>query len=390
MAPLAAERSAPTGFFPFPPPPNMPLAPPPPGVTPNFDHPESNAWHVDVTAAICIPLIVLFSSIRLYTQYRLYPSRTLADYTFMLAAAWTIIYIAILLALLDKGLFGRHIWDTKMEDLTNTPFLLTLVLEAIYGPFVWMIKISLFFLYRQLFHPKQYFLYLVWAGVIVSGLFYWSSLIAAVALCAPRGDETYIMAFASARCGKTKGLAVVMGVFNVLSDLYLLVIPIPPVLGLHLQPRKKIGLLILFATGILAFNASALGLHYRVQVNKSLDDTWKIMPLYLAIIIEMTAGIAVLCMPAMAALSKQCMPAVSKYFGRSNIDSNDTEQATFYEMAKPRNTINSPSARDKEAQCSKECGRMATSSSDSANELRPRTSDSMTLGEKPGRTSVSP
>ena len=229
----------------------MPLAPPPPGVTPNFEHPASNTWHVQVTAAVCIPLIVLFSSLRLYTQQHLYSSRTIADYTFMLAAVWTIVYISILLVLLDKGLFGRHIWDLKMEDLTNTPFLLVLILEAIYGPFVWVIKVSLFFLYRQIFHPKQYLHYLVWAGISATGLFYWSTLIAAVALCAPRGDETYIMAFATARCGDTKGLAVVTGAFNVLSDLYLLVIPIPPIIALQLPRRRKIGLLIVFATGIL-------------------------------------------------------------------------------------------------------------------------------------------
>ncbi|KAI4283134.1 MAG: hypothetical protein L6R38_002398 [Xanthoria sp. 2 TBL-2021] len=390
MAPLAADSSVPNGFFPFPPPANMPLAAPPPRVTPNFDHPASNAWHVDVTAAVCIPLIVLFSSLRLYTQYRLYPSRTIADYTFMLAAAWTIIYIGILLALLDKGLFGRHIWDLKMEDLTNAPFLMVLILEAIYGPFVWIIKVSLFCLYRQIFAPKQYLLYLVWAGIIVTGVFYWSTLVAAVALCAPRGNETYIMAFATARCGETKGLAVVSGVFNVLSDLYLLVIPIPATLALHLPRRKKIALLFLFATGVLAFNASCLGLHYRIQVNRSLDDTWKIMPLYLAIIIEMTAGIAVLCMPAMAALSRRYTPAVTAYFSRNNDDSNDNEHSTFYEMAKPRNVANSSNARKVEAQSSNNYGHTATSSSESANELRPNTSDSVTLAEKLGRASGSP
>ncbi len=229
----------------------MPLATPPPGVTPNFDHPESNSWHVNVTAAICIPLIVIFSSLRLYNQYRLRPSRTIADYTFMLAAAWTVIYIAILLALLNKGLFGRHIWDLKVEDLSNAPFLLVLILEAIYGPFVWVIKVSLFFLYRQIFTPKPYLQHLALAGIIVTGLFYWSSLVAAVVLCSPRGNETYIMAFATARCGETKGLGVIIGVFNVLSDLYLLVIPIPATLALHLPRRKKIALLFLFATGIL-------------------------------------------------------------------------------------------------------------------------------------------
>ncbi|CAL8583259.1 hypothetical protein XPA_008888 [Xanthoria parietina] len=390
MAPLAADSSVPIGFFPFPPPANMPLATPPPGVTPNFDHPESNSWHVNVTAAICIPLIVIFSSLRLYNQYRLRPSRTIADYTFMLAAAWTVIYIAILLALLNKGLFGRHIWDLKVEDLSNAPFLLVLILEAIYGPFVWVIKVSLFFLYRQIFTPKPYLQHLALAGIIVTGLFYWSSLVAAVVLCSPRRNETYIMAFATARCGETKGLGVIIGVFNVLSDLYLLVIPIPATLALHLPRRKKIALLFLFATGILAFNASALGLHYRVQVNRSYDDTWKIMPMYLTVIIEMTAGIAILCMPAMATLSRRYTPAVTAYFSRNNKDSNENEQSRFYEMAKQRNVSHSSNARTFEAQGSNIYGHTATSSSDSANELRPHTSDSVTFVEKLGRASNSP
>ncbi|KAL8766790.1 MAG: hypothetical protein Q9209_006529 [Squamulea sp. 1 TL-2023] len=307
----------------------MPLALPPPGVTANFDHPAVNTWHVSITAAICIPLIVIFSLLRLYTQQYIYPSRTKADYTFMLAALWTIIYIGLLLALLDKGLFGRHIWELKLKDLTNTPFLLVLILEAIYGPFIWIIKLSLFFLYRQIFAPKQYLQYLIWGGIAVTGLFYWSSTVIAVALCAPRGNETYIMAFATARCGATKQLAVASGVFNVLSDLYLLVIPVPATLALHLPRRKKIGLLILFATGILA--------------------------------------------------------AVVAYFGRSHNENNDTEQGTFYQMTKLRNVVTHPNNQDIEFLSSDRHGHRATSSSDSAMQLRTDTSDSVTLTEQPSR-----
>ncbi|KAL8863020.1 MAG: hypothetical protein Q9178_000393 [Gyalolechia marmorata] len=392
MVPTAGDSTGgtPAGFFPFPPPANMPLALPPPGVTANFDHPASNTWHVNVTAAICIPLIVVFSSLRLYAQWYLYPCRTKADYTFMLAAVWTVIYIGLLIALLDKDLFGRHIWDLKLDDLTNAPFLLVLILEAIYGPFIWIIKVSLFLLYRQVFAPIPYLQYLVWGGITVTGLFYWSTVVAAVALCAPRGSETYIMAFATARCGKTKQLAVATGVFNVLSDLYLLVIPVPATLALHLPRRKKVGLLVLFATGILAFNASALGLHFRIQVNENLDDTWKVMPLYLAIIIEMTCGIAVLCMPAMAAIFRQCQSAVTAYLSRNKEDTNDNEQGTFYQMTKLRNAVTPSNSRNLESHSNNKHGHTATSSGDSAIQLRTNTSDSATLTEQPGRASGSP
>ncbi|KAL8677664.1 MAG: hypothetical protein Q9186_005926 [Xanthomendoza sp. 1 TL-2023] len=396
---------APTvGYMPSPPPadmPSMPLAVPPPGLTPDFEHPASNSFHVTIAVAICIPIIVILASLRMYNLLCIHRQRTVADYTFMLATVWTIIYFGLVMALLNKGLFGIHIWELRLQDLTNTPFLLVLLLESLYGPFVWLIKTSLFLLYRQIFSTKRYLQNLVWAGVIVTGLFYWSTTIAKIALCAPRGHETYIMAFATARCGRTKSLAVGSGVFNVLSDLYLIVIPIPPTWSLHMKPRKKWRLIAVFLTGILAFNASALGLHFRVDVNRSLDDTWKIMPFYLSIIVEMTAGITVLCMPSIAAIVRHHKPAVMAYFNRnsayrnqnSNQNSshdNENQQGTFYQMSKLRKEITTSNSQTVESQGNTRHGHMAKSSDDSAIQLRSHTPDSETLTEGPSAAAASP
>lgn len=42
-----------------------------------------------------------------------------------------------------------------------------------------------------------------------------------------------------------------MAVLNVVSDFYVLALPLPAVLGLKMQARKKIGLVALFSTGLL-------------------------------------------------------------------------------------------------------------------------------------------
>ncbi|KAL8804144.1 MAG: hypothetical protein Q9200_005950 [Gallowayella weberi] len=362
------------GYMPSPPPANsssLPLSLPPPGMTADFEHPTSNSFHVTIAAATCIPIIVMLASLRMYNLLCIHRQRTVADYTFMLATIWTIIYFGLLMGLLNKGLFGRHIWEIRLEDLTNNPFLLVLLLESLYGPFVWLIKTSLFLLYRQIFSTKRYLQNLVWAGIIVTGLFYWSSTIAKIALCAPRRHETYIMAFATARCGRTKTLAVGSGVFNILSDLYLIVIPIPPTLALHLNPRKKWRLIAVFLTGILVL----LSTHS---------------------VVEMTAGITVLCMPSIAAIVRHHKPAVVAYFNRndayrnenSNQNSshdNENQHGTFYQMTKLRNVVttsNSQSVDNKH-------GHMAKSSDASAIQLRTHTADSETLIEWPSGPVIS-
>jgi hypothetical protein len=42
--------------------------PPPPGVIPNFEHPESRGNQVVVTIAVLLPLATLVLSLRLYTR----------------------------------------------------------------------------------------------------------------------------------------------------------------------------------------------------------------------------------------------------------------------------------------------------------------------------------
>lgn len=45
-----------------------PLASPPPGVIPNFVNPESHAYQLIITVAVCLAFVVIAVSMRLYTK----------------------------------------------------------------------------------------------------------------------------------------------------------------------------------------------------------------------------------------------------------------------------------------------------------------------------------
>jgi len=57
----------------------MPAGAPPPGVIPNFTDPKTRVWMIDVSAAVCLPLLVFFASSRLYAKAFIVKKRSWDD-----------------------------------------------------------------------------------------------------------------------------------------------------------------------------------------------------------------------------------------------------------------------------------------------------------------------
>jgi hypothetical protein len=72
-----------------------------------------------------------------------------------------------------------------------------------------------------------------------------------LSMCSPRQEETFIIADASERCLMLSSQWYSLAAFNVLSDVYLVIIPIPVVMKLQLSTEKKIRVCAIFMTGIL-------------------------------------------------------------------------------------------------------------------------------------------
>ena len=106
-------------------------------------------------------------------------------------------------------------------------------------------------MYLRIFSPSRPTRYLIFLGITFIVLFYTACFLTEVISCTPRPEESWIEALESKRCNKDLTLGYVMAAFNVLSDFYLLGIPIPVVWKLQLPLRRKVGISAVFMTGFL-------------------------------------------------------------------------------------------------------------------------------------------
>ena len=126
---------------------------------------------------------------------------------------------------------------------------MTILFESLYGAVLFLIKLTLFLLYLHIFSRVRWLKCLVWAGIILAAAFYGSMIIVFSVICTPRNGESYAEAFQTPKCLKAADVSLAAGIFNMVSDIYLLVIPIPAVWGLKMERKRKLGVLIIFATG---------------------------------------------------------------------------------------------------------------------------------------------
>ena len=121
---------------------------------------------------------------------------------------------------------------------SNPPFFLT--------------KLPLFLLYLRPIAVTLWFRYAIYFGIAACAVFYAAAIIAYSVPCIVRPGETWLQVRSSSYCLQ-EGIPVTYmeGIFGLLSDIYLFMLPIPVILSLHLSLRKRLGVISIFATGLL-------------------------------------------------------------------------------------------------------------------------------------------
>lgn len=115
-----------------------------------------------------------------------------------------------------------------------------------------LVKSSILFLYRRLFWPRNSARYMVWIGVLLIVPSYLGFLIGALVYCVPRTGENWLSYSAKSRCAQPQlRLSNVQGVFGIISDIYLLAIPVFQVSQLRVSTSRKVGIAAIFLTGLL-------------------------------------------------------------------------------------------------------------------------------------------
>ncbi|KAI1475540.1 hypothetical protein F4774DRAFT_276503 [Daldinia eschscholtzii] len=282
---------------------------PPPGQESNFTNPESRSHQLYILIAVLSPIIVLVGSLRIYSRLRITRSFGVDDWLCIVATILTLSYSALLLKLLWKpggGILGIHFWDVPISHYIEYQkgSLADSVLIRITNT---TIKVAFLTFYLRLFSPVTYVRYMVLAGMALVITFCVVFVIVDLVACAPWPSEhgDWIAPSLIDRCSRISvPLITAAAYFTVITDFYVLLIPLHQIPTLGLSPRRKVGVSIIFLTGLLATGAALTNLIIRQdkKIFDRSDFTWTIVPVYMTSLVEINVGLICLSLPVIFVL----------------------------------------------------------------------------------------
>ncbi|KAL8990812.1 MAG: hypothetical protein Q9169_008031 [Polycauliona sp. 2 TL-2023] len=224
-----------------------PALPPPSGQEPNFAHPDSlRPWII----------------------------------------AGLVTYDALLIALMHRH-GGVHGWDLTELDVN----------EANYA--------SILVFYRRIFLSQKgdYFDWVLRIFMVVLIIFYTSTTLAKIWACDPR-DRIWDRQIPG-RCLSISGLFNASGLFNWITDILMILIPVKALWKLQMTTRAKAGIAAVFTLGFCAPIFGIVGFAVRLKVSPSKDKTYYNTEISLWAAAEIAIGFVCVCVPELAALTRR-------------------------------------------------------------------------------------
>ncbi|KAI0842711.1 hypothetical protein F5Y06DRAFT_133585 [Hypoxylon sp. FL0890] len=290
---------------------------PPPGVTPNFVDPESVAPACRIITGVSLAMMYCFLVLRVYTRIWVTRSFGIDDFLCLVSAALATAFCAVMFAALKFPL-GPHQWDVPLSKLDIRPIQkATLITISLYSVAAAFLKSTFLSLYLRIFQPAKGAKILLWTSLIVIVLFYITNFIVEVVICGPALSTpvptTQPEAFDPDQgcSAPQKPLWITVGIFSIVSDFYLLAVPVGLTLNVRLPLKRKIGVCCMFLTGLLACALSIVSTAYRIQMLESADVTWLGSLVYAFTAAELNVGIACSCMPVIFVIFHNLTKSIS-------------------------------------------------------------------------------
>ena len=131
-----------------------------------------------------------------------------------------------------------------------------MIANLIFPPLTWLVKTTLFCLILTVFKPKKKIRVLCYIGIAVTGVYYTIATVMIGWTCGPRRGfdrVSYLVGSNRPQCKDPNNsmqiYTMTQAVFNVISDFYILLIPLPVVAKLNMRRKRKIGVYCIFLAG---------------------------------------------------------------------------------------------------------------------------------------------
>ncbi|KAF4634933.1 hypothetical protein G7Y89_g3164 [Cudoniella acicularis] len=232
---------------------------------------ENRSHSLLVVAVLFIVLETLFISLFFTSRFRGNVPWGMDSYLMVPAFITCIIHpTASLYAIAHAG-DGRHIVAITPEEF-NTWLKLFVVAMFDYGPSVTFPKLSILCLYLRIFNtkPYRYSVYAI-ATILISTCL--ASWVAVFCLCTPY-NYTWDKSIPGGHCIDQNKEFTWISFPNIVTDVAMVLLPLPVIWKLHTSRNQKIGLLISFLTFGLGLITSILRFVNFFEIDIFLDPTW--------------------------------------------------------------------------------------------------------------------
>ncbi|MCJ1372829.1 hypothetical protein MMC20_004054 [Loxospora ochrophaea] len=275
--------------------------------------------------AVCIvftALALIIVILRLFTRLRFVRNTGPDDLIIIIAMGLSIALTVLIWLQVEHGM-GQHFKDLAPGEFPRMlkPFWASV---PIYNLSLTLTKVSILLQYLRVF-PTDGIRRASWIGLAFISIYGLWSFFGAVFMCWPinffwdkavHGRCLNEMAFWFSNAG-----------LNILSDIFVLVLPMPVLNSLKLPTRQKIGLMLVFAVGGFVAITSILRLHSLYIISISKDITWDNVSAATWSSVEANVGITCASLPALKALLIRLFPGL----GSSRAYNSSQPLSTFRE-----------------------------------------------------------
>ncbi|KAF3042864.1 hypothetical protein E8E12_000618 [Didymella heteroderae] len=295
---------------------NQPLFPAPEGYVVDLANPQQIGqaanFYIGVIGMI---LAALFLGIRIYTKVVLARNFSADDGALLVAWSLSVTIQTMILYQYGRGTLGTHIWEIPASKINST-FNLISVCTILYCPFLAAAKFSLLFFYLKLSHLR-WFRIAVYANMFLVVGYNIGLVFPLIFTCTPvmKNFDVFIT---GGSCLDRTPLYMATAVLNMITDILLLVLPLPMIVKLQMPVIQKAGLICVFGIGSATCVTSAVRLVLLFPMLRTIDQTWAIVTPGKWILIEANLVIITGALPTMRLFFRHVAP---HFIGESSMRS---------------------------------------------------------------------
>ncbi|KAG9236101.1 hypothetical protein BJ875DRAFT_246451 [Amylocarpus encephaloides] len=246
-----------------------------------YDLSVGTARNTLIVACVFTGLAVIATILRIMSK-RLRKARLMVD-DFLILTALALLFasLGIFASGLTSGL-GRHLRDVQRNDFVKI-LKLTLPFRILYGLEMTLVKMAIITFYFRLFGSIRSFrlsAYFVAILVLLCGA---TVILEVLLVCIPFSKNWNVEK--QGTCMHTREMYVATGSVNIATDILLMGLPIPYILSMRIDLKRKLGIIAMFSLGV--FNTAVSILRMRtLLMNNPQDLTFGLARVYVWSILD--------------------------------------------------------------------------------------------------------